>query len=144
MLERIPLRGLPLPPAAECKRLRKGAGISQQELADYLGVCRQTLNYWETGRVLPRAEYLLSYLAVIEFLAKEVGDDNDVLPPVAERRRMRERAGLTQYAAAEEMGIKQPQFQRYESGWTKPTGERLARYQSALERWEALGDDAAA
>lgn len=38
---------------------RKKAGMSQQELAEYLDVSRQTVSKWETGMTVPSAEKLI-------------------------------------------------------------------------------------
>ena len=35
------------------KRIRKELGMTQQEFADLLGVCRQSIGKWELGEVLP-------------------------------------------------------------------------------------------
>ena len=33
----------------DVKRIRLARGLEQQEFADILGVCRQTVSFWETG-----------------------------------------------------------------------------------------------
>lgn len=40
-------------------RLRKEAGLSQQELAERLGVSRQSVSKWELGMALPSTENLI-------------------------------------------------------------------------------------
>ena len=41
------------------QQLRKKAGMSQEELAEQLGVSRQTISKWEKGLSVPDAEMLL-------------------------------------------------------------------------------------
>ena len=38
---------------------RKKAGMSQQELAEHLGVSRQSISKWETGTTVPSSEKLI-------------------------------------------------------------------------------------
>lgn len=40
------------------KRLRLEFGLTQQNLADKIGVTRMTMVYWETGRSFPRHDLL--------------------------------------------------------------------------------------
>ena len=40
--------------------LRKAAGLTQQQLADLLGVKRSALSMWESSRNNPPAKYLLA------------------------------------------------------------------------------------
>ena len=58
--------------------LRKGKGLTQEQLANVIGVSRVTLARWETGEFQPSLDYLLAlseYFGVsIDFL---VGKNND-------------------------------------------------------------------
>ena len=40
--------------------IRKSAGLTQQQLADFIGVKRTTLSMWEIGENTPPTKYLLS------------------------------------------------------------------------------------
>ena len=40
------------------KKHREAAGMSQQELADKVGVKRSAVAMWETGKAMPRADKL--------------------------------------------------------------------------------------
>ncbi len=42
-----------LPPAETRRYLRIQAGLTQQEVADALGVCRVAVTYWESGKRSP-------------------------------------------------------------------------------------------
>lgn len=39
-------------------RLRKGNGLSQEQLAEMLGISRQTVSKWENGTAVPTRENL--------------------------------------------------------------------------------------
>ena len=41
------------------KKIREDKGLSQQGLADEIGVKRSTVAMWETGQALPRPDKLL-------------------------------------------------------------------------------------
>jgi transcriptional regulator with XRE-family HTH domain len=59
-----------LPPPAERERLRKAHGISQEELAQALGVRRATVVSWESGRTEPRPPQREAYAHLLDKLAK--------------------------------------------------------------------------
>ena len=61
--------------AAEVRALRKRLGLSQQQLADVLGVRQATVSEWETGVYQPRgaSARLLTLIAERAGLAYEVG-----------------------------------------------------------------------
>ncbi|MFI8192449.1 telomere-associated protein Tap [Streptomyces sp. NPDC085946] len=60
-------------------------------------------------------------------------DDGTVLPPPAERTRLREAAGLTEAAVAQALGVRVPSVQAWEAGRAEPRGERLEAYRRLLE-----------
>ncbi|HEY5835314.1 helix-turn-helix domain-containing protein, partial [Streptomyces sp.] len=62
LLEQGPL----LPPPDERKRLRKAAGLVQEDVAAALHVGRETVNGWETGRTMPRPPRLQAYKRLLE------------------------------------------------------------------------------
>lgn len=57
-----------LPDPEERRRLREAAGLSQQEVADALGVTRAAVGHWETGSRSPRGRRLAEYVDVIRVL----------------------------------------------------------------------------
>lgn len=59
---------LELPQPAERRRLREAVGLSQQEVADALGVTRAAVGHWETGLRSPRGRLLAEYVTVIRVL----------------------------------------------------------------------------
>ncbi|MFD8916106.1 telomere-associated protein Tap [Streptomyces sp. NPDC059575] len=58
-----------LPDPAERKRLRESAGLSQDQVAQALGVRRETVSGWEGGRAEPRAPKRAAYIRLLDGLA---------------------------------------------------------------------------
>jgi transcriptional regulator with XRE-family HTH domain len=56
------------------------------------------------------------------------------LPDPAARRSLRERAGISQGALADAVGVSSGAVSRWESGERAPSGERLEAYLTALDR----------
>ena len=46
------------------KAARVAAGLTQQELADKMGISRETVNGWETGKRIIRAPYLYLFCQI--------------------------------------------------------------------------------
>lgn len=59
-LRRPPLSE-PLPPHAERKSIRQRYGVTQQELAELLGVSRLSLSDWERGKSEPSSAHARRY-----------------------------------------------------------------------------------
>jgi len=59
-----------LPPVEIRRLLRQRVGISQQELADALGVSRPALSRWESGDRSPRGASRLAYSEALQRLAE--------------------------------------------------------------------------
>ena len=74
-------RSLPAPPLR--RLLRERAGLSQQDIADVIGVSRPAVTRWESGLRLPRTAARARYAELLERLREEVS---------TERRAGRERA----------------------------------------------------
>ncbi|MFJ6724307.1 helix-turn-helix domain-containing protein [Streptomyces sp. NPDC091281] len=60
----------PLPPPKERRRLREKGGLTQAQLAARLGVGRETVRAWETGRSTPRGRTRVAYANQLASLAK--------------------------------------------------------------------------
>lgn len=61
---------------------RKELGLSQEQLADKLGVARQTVSKWETGETLPDLESLKKLAEILNFsidraLGLEIEDESE-------------------------------------------------------------------
>ena len=68
--------------------LRKQNGLSQQDLADRLGVSRQAISRWETGAVQPLADSVKSLAQVFQvstdyLLNDDLDDPTPLHPPSA-------------------------------------------------------------
>jgi transcriptional regulator with XRE-family HTH domain len=62
-----------LPPPALARAIRDAAGVSQQQIADELGVNRVSVARWELGERIPRGELRLRYVVLLEGLREVAG-----------------------------------------------------------------------
>ncbi|MDV9175334.1 helix-turn-helix domain-containing protein [Streptomyces sp. W16] len=60
----------PLPPPKERRRLREAASLTQAQLATQVGVSRETVRAWETGRTTPRGRKREAYAKLLDDLAE--------------------------------------------------------------------------
>jgi transcriptional regulator with XRE-family HTH domain len=60
-----------LPPPDLAKAIRAAAGVSQQRLADELGVHRVSVARWELGQRRPRGRLLHAYADLLDALQRE-------------------------------------------------------------------------
>lgn len=121
---------------AEClKEARKLSGLSQQAIADKLGISNQAYSRWETGKFEPNLEslkklakvlntspnYLLGYNQT-ESIAKAIPQENTFPKRLRELRKL---ANLTQKEMAEALNISQPAYVEWEKGRTQPTPDKF-------------------
>ncbi|MFI9768428.1 helix-turn-helix domain-containing protein [Streptomyces sp. NPDC052415] len=76
----------PLPPPKERRRLREAQSLTQAQVAARVGVPRETVRAWETGRMTPRGRKREAYAQVLSELtqapaAQEVPDEPEVTAP---------------------------------------------------------------
>jgi DNA-binding XRE family transcriptional regulator len=57
---------LGLPEPAARRAIRKNAGVTVRELAAVVGVSRQAVNLWETGKRKPSGDYLTRYVEALD------------------------------------------------------------------------------
>ncbi len=96
---------------------RTALGLSQQALADILGVKRQAVHKWERGEPPQTAGGLELAMEVLERQAAlgEAVEGIDV--PTAEAlREARDRLGMTQTQLADRLGVTQATVSRWEDG----------------------------
>jgi DNA-directed RNA polymerase specialized sigma24 family protein len=60
-----PNAAIPLPPPTERRRLREAGSLTQDQVAERLGVTTRTVDSWESGRTTPRGRKRANYLAVL-------------------------------------------------------------------------------
>lgn len=48
------------------KRIREEKGISQEELAKDIHICRESISKWETGKISPQLKWLYVIAEVLE------------------------------------------------------------------------------
>jgi transcriptional regulator with XRE-family HTH domain len=64
-----------LPPPPLRRLLRQRAGLTQDEVADALGIGRTAVTRWESGAREPRRAVRLAYIELLERLAEVDGND---------------------------------------------------------------------
>ena len=60
-----------LPPPAMRREIRRLAGLSQEDIANVLGVHREAVSRWERGERCPRGDLLFNYVDVLQSLASQ-------------------------------------------------------------------------
>ncbi|MFD5447761.1 helix-turn-helix domain-containing protein [Streptomyces sp. NPDC003470] len=61
----------PLPPPETRRRLREAATLTQAQLAERVGVTRETVEAWESGRGIPRGRTRAAYAKLLDTLSGE-------------------------------------------------------------------------
>ncbi len=68
------------------KKLRKDCGLSQEKVAEYMGVSRQAVTKWENGQSAPSTENLLKLAALfgttVDMLMSDKDKDHDLVQQV--------------------------------------------------------------
>ncbi|MGV9450636.1 helix-turn-helix domain-containing protein [Streptomyces sp. NPDC003635] len=60
----------PLPPPKERRRLREAQSLTQAQVAARIGVTRETVRAWETGRTTPRGRKRVAYARLLSELSR--------------------------------------------------------------------------
>ncbi|MDC0765851.1 helix-turn-helix domain-containing protein [Streptomyces sp. HD] len=77
-----------LPPPEDRRRLREAGSLTQAQVASRVGVNRETVRAWETGRTTPRGIRREAYAQLLDSLAKETAAQEGA----AERKVTKDRA----------------------------------------------------
>lgn len=133
------------------KMLRKKKGLTQQEVAHFLGTVQSVYSKWERGVYEPNYEnlsmlvcifdvsldYLLSdylekskerYLKIKE---SELMKTSNIFPQRLKDLRLKK--GLTQTELGKKLGVKQSTFTNWENGKREPNFETLIKLADLLE-----------
>jgi len=118
----------------QIKSARERRQMTQQELADEVGVSLRTVGSWERGESIPRNRMG----AIAEALGLEVEGERD-FGPGAIRRRMgilakqrREQLGLSRVAFAQHAGMHDQAVQQFEYAQRWPRTATLRKFEDAL------------
>ena len=88
--------------------LRRQQGLSQEEVAEKLGISRQSISRWELGTALPDASNLLQlsrlFSVSADFLLNDEWEDAAISPASLERKRKRRRLCALAVAALGAVG----------------------------------------
>lgn len=75
--------------------LRKKGGLSQEQLAEQLGVSRQAISKWESGKAVPESDTLISiskyFDVTLDYLLKENANPSEVITDSEQTNRGREK-----------------------------------------------------
>ncbi|MGV9250911.1 sigma factor-like helix-turn-helix DNA-binding protein [Streptomyces sp. NPDC003697] len=76
----------PLPPPAECRRLRQAASLTQHQVASQIGVALETVRAWEAGRSPARGRERKAYADLLAALVDAERQENGRSVGVTARR----------------------------------------------------------
>lgn len=68
---RMELSAVRLPEARKRTAIRQAAGLTRSQLAEVLGVTRQCVYNWESGRRHPRGEHLQQYHQALDAMRRQ-------------------------------------------------------------------------
>ena len=129
------------------KVLRKKRGLTQEQIADEIGVNRGSYTNWENGKREPSFENLSMLACIfdvsIDFLLSEYLEvskerylkfKKEKKKVFSERlKELRLKKGLTQTELGEKVGVKQSTFTNWENGKREPSYENLVKLADLLE-----------
>lgn len=118
---------------SEIKAARKAAGLSQAALGEKVGVTQGAISSWETGRVVPPPDQLLTLRRVFAVGAPRAATTSASEAYGGWMRDRREDSGLTREALAAASGVSAVQIFNIETGrTTNPRGSTRAALERAL------------
>ncbi len=111
------------------RKKRLDLKLCQKEVAQILGVTKDTVTYWEVGRSSPRLQYIPK---IVEFLGYIPFEEPETLGErIVYYRRL---AGMTQWELARKLGVDPTTLARWERGEREPQGAFLKRIRKYLTK----------
>lgn len=86
-------------------RARKAKGLSQEDLAEVVGVSRQAVSKWETGEAMPDMEKLIALCRALELDIEYLALGKEPVPPAPETKRPRKWIAVLLAAVCFVLGI---------------------------------------
>ncbi len=104
---------------------RRGQNLTQEQLAEKLGVTRQAVSRWESDTAYPETDKIVRMAALFgvscDYLLGVGGEDRVSAPPSPVTRLLREAAGkkllLTFYEEESQIGCRWCQILDFDGGW---------------------------
>ncbi|MDO4559039.1 MAG: helix-turn-helix domain-containing protein [Planctomycetia bacterium] len=148
---------------AHMRSLRKQAGVTQQEVADVIGVTKAAVSAWEKGLMFPDVRRIPILASVLNVPIRDLFPEADP-PPELQRKavtlptpvrplptgsykvrfgaclkKLRKRAGIPQRVIEDALGVSVSTISTWESGRTFPDAEKLPLLATTL-RVKQVGD----
>ncbi|MFI6205684.1 helix-turn-helix domain-containing protein [Streptomyces sp. NPDC051041] len=117
----------PLPPPGKRRRLRERASLTRDQLAERMGVSRETVRAWETGRQTPHGREREAYAELLAGFAAETRPRRGRTSP---RRKAAARTAPAPAAAADAGTAVRPEEQ--------PSGSRPSARPAPAQAFDAL------
>ena len=120
---------------------RSKAGLTQQQLADKLGVSQQYIGIYESGKRQPKIQTLQKIADALGVPVTEFLDEELTSMTTGERiRKARLRADMTQEQLAALLGVDRATISKYESGIIDPPTSQMNRIADLLSMDSAAAD----
>lgn len=117
--QKPPSKGYPASPkhvGEHIRKVRMDRGLLQREVAELVGVDRDTMRNWELGRSEPALRHWPRVHRILGFIALEIGES---LP--ARLRAYRTIRGVSQETLAAELGVNESTIHGWETGAHTPS-----------------------
>jgi DNA-directed RNA polymerase specialized sigma24 family protein len=99
----------PLPPPKERRRLREAGSLTQAQVAERVGVSRETVRSWETGRTTPRGRKREAYAKLLTSLGEEeTVTEPQRKPPAVEPVKVVEAVKVVEIEVVDDTAVLEP------------------------------------